>query len=135
MAETFTFKDSAGTSLNDIARLDTLVTVVDGASFLDELHAADELRARGWEAGKDDERTVAQLFCDQLEFANIIVMNKMDLMDDAGRARLRAILRRFNPGAELIEATHGKVEPKKILGTNLFSFAQAEQVSGSESQR
>ena len=86
-------------------RLDTLVTVVDGASFLDELYAADALKARGWEAGEADERTVAQLFCDQLEFANVIVMNKMDLMDDAGRQRLRAILRRLNPGAELIEAT------------------------------
>ena len=54
-----------------------------------------------WTAA-DDERTVAQLFCDQLEFANVIIMNKMDLMDDAGRARLRAILRRFNPTAQLI---------------------------------
>ena len=127
VAETFTFKDQAGTSLNDIARLDTLVTVVDGASFLDELHAAEELRARGWQAGSDDERTVAQLFCDQLEFANVIIMNKMDLMDDAGRMRLRATLRRFNPGAELIEATHGCVNPKQILGTGLFSMDKAEQ--------
>ena len=63
VAETFTFKDADGTSLGDIARLDTLVTVVDGASFLDELHAADSLRARGWEASDDDARTVAQLFC------------------------------------------------------------------------
>ena len=63
VAETFTFEDAAGTSLSDIARLDTLVTVVDGASFLDELHAADSLRARGWEASDDDARTVAQLFC------------------------------------------------------------------------
>ena len=99
VAETFTFKDANGTSLSDVARLDTLVTVVDGASFLDELHAADTLRGRGWEAAEEDERTVAQLFCDQLEFANVIIMNKMDLMDNEGRARLRAILRRFNPGA------------------------------------
>ena len=64
VAETFTFKDAMGTSLSDVARLDTLVTVVDGASFLDELYAADSLRVRGWEASADDERTVAQLFCD-----------------------------------------------------------------------
>ena len=96
VAETFTFKDAMGTSLSDVARLDTLVTVVDGASFLDELYAADSLRVRGWEASADDERTVAQLFCDQLEFANVIIMNKMDLMDDEERARLRAILTRFN---------------------------------------
>lgn len=85
MAETFTFKDDSGTSLSDIARLDTLVTVVDGASFLDELYAADELRGRGWEASDDDVRTVAQLFCDQLEFANVILLNKMDLVEDGSK--------------------------------------------------
>ena len=127
VAETFTFKDAMGTSLSDVARLDTLVTVVDGASFLDELYAADSLRVRGWEASADDERTVAQLFCDQLEFANVIIMNKMDLMDDEERARLRAILTRFNPSAKLIEATYGRIEPKQILGTGLFNFEKAEQ--------
>ena len=127
VAETFTFKDETGTSLGDVARLDTLVTVVDGASFLDELYAADALKTRGWEVAAQDERTVAQLFCDQLEFANVIIMNKMDLMDDEGRARLRAILRRFNPGAELVEATWGRVDPKRILGTGLFDLAKAEQ--------
>ena len=85
VAETFTFTDEKGTSLSDVARLDTLVTVVDGATFLDELYVADELRSRGWEVSAQDERTVAQLFCDQLEFANVIVMNKMDLMDEDGR--------------------------------------------------
>ena len=127
VAETFTFKDETGASLSDLARLDTLVTVVDGATFLDELYAAEELRSRGWEVSAEDERTVAQLFCDQLEFANVIVMNKMDLMGDAERARLRAILRRFNPNAQLIEATWGRVEPKRLLGTGLFDLAKAEQ--------
>ena len=127
VAETFTFTDEKGTSLSDVAKLDTLVTVVDGATFLDELYVADELRSRGWEVSAQDERTVAQLFCDQLEFANVIVMNKMDLMDEDGRARLRAIVRRFNPSAQLIEATMGRVEPKRLLGTGLFDMAKAEQ--------
>jgi G3E family GTPase len=126
VAETFTFKDASGISLGDVARLDTLVTVVDGASFLDELYAADALKSRGWEVGEQDERTVAQLFCDQLEFANVIIMNKMDLMDEAGRQRLKAIIQRFNPKAELIEATHGAVDPKRILGTGLFDMKEAE---------
>ena len=65
----------------------------------EELHAADRLRSRGWEVSEKDERTVAQLFCDQVEFANVVVMNKMDLMDETERARLRALLRRVNPGA------------------------------------
>jgi len=127
VAETFTFKDESGTSLGEIARLDTLVTVVDGASFLDELYAADALKSRGWQAGAQDERTVAQLFCDQLEFANVIIMNKMDLMDEEGRQRLKAIIQRFNPTAELIEATNGVVEPRRILGTGLFDMKKAEQ--------
>ena len=130
VAETFTFKDETGVSLSDVARLDTLVTVVDGATFLDELYAADELRSRGWEISAEDERTVAQLFCDQLEFANVIVMNKIDLMNEAERDRLRAILRRFNPNAQLIEASWGRVEPKRLLGTGLFDLAKAEQHPG-----
>ena len=67
---------------------------------------------RGWEATRQDERTVAHLFCDQLEFANVIVMNKMDLMDEDSKTRLRAVLGRFNPDAQLIEATHGQVPPE-----------------------
>ena len=127
VAETFTFKDETGTSLSDVAKLDTLVTVVDGASFLEELYAADELKDRGWEVEAGDERTVAQLFCDQLEFANVIIMNKMDLMDESERQRLRAIIKRFNPEAELIEATFGQVDPKRILGTGLFHVEKAEE--------
>ena len=127
VAETFTFTDDTNTSLGDVARLDTLVTVVDGASCLDELCAADRLKARGWEVATQDERTVAQLFCNQLEFANVIVMNKMDLLDAEGRKRLEAILRRLNPTAQLIEATRGVVDPSRILGTGLFDLQRAAQ--------
>lgn len=103
------------------------MTVVDGASFLDELHAIEELRDRGWDVSDDDNRTVAQLFCDQLDFANVIVMNKIDLLDDAGRARLRAMLRRFNPSAQIVEAAWGRVDPGRLLGTGLFDMGQAER--------
>lgn len=127
VAETFTFKDAAGTSLSDIVRLDSLVTVVDGASFLHELCAADELRTRGWEASKDDFRKVGQLFCDQLEFANVVVMNKMDLIDEARKSQLKAVMRRLNPDAQLIETTFGRVEPSRILGKRLFDMTKAEQ--------
>ena len=127
VAETFTFRDGQGTSLGDVAKLDTLVTVVDGFSFLDELYAVEELRDRGWDVSKEDDRTVAQLFCDQLEFANVIVMNKIDLLDDTGKAQLSAMLRRFNPSAQLIEAAWGRVEPRRLLSTGLFDLAQAEQ--------
>ncbi len=88
MAETFTFKDVHGTSLGDVAQLDTLITVVDGSSFMEELHVMDTLKDRGWETGEEDSRTIADLFCDQIEFANVIVMNKTDLMNDADRRDL-----------------------------------------------
>ena len=131
VAETFTFQDANGVSLSDVAKLDTLVTVVDGASFMDELYAADTLRGRGWEAAEEDERTVAQLFCDQLEFANVIVMNKMDLIpNQQDRDKLKAILKRFNPTAELVEATFGQVDPKRLLGTGLFDLSKAEEHPG-----
>ena len=87
VAETFTFKDAAGTSLGSIAKLDTLVTVVDGSSFMDELMAGGALKDRGWQAQPEDQRTIAQLFCDQVEFANVIIVNKCDLLDAAGRSQ------------------------------------------------
>ena len=126
VAETFTFRDGHGTSLGDVAKLDTLVTVVDGASFLDELYAVEELRDRGWDVSQEDDRTVAQLFCDQLDFANVIVINKTDLLDCEERAKLSAMLHRFNPSAEILESAWGVVEPTKLLGTGLFDMAQAE---------
>ena len=92
---------------------------------LDELHAADRLKNRGWETGDADARTVAQLFCDQVEFANVIVVNKMDLVDDEQRDRLRALLATMSPGAKLVEATRGAVDPRAVLGTGLFDGAAA----------
>ena len=130
VAETFTFQDESGASLGDVARLDTLVTVVDGHSFMEELHAADALKGRGWAVSAEDERTVAQLFCDQVEFANVVVMNKMDLMDDAARLKLRALLGRVNPGAKLVEATFGAVDPREVLGTERFDVEEAARHPG-----
>ncbi|KAL9184198.1 hypothetical protein ACHAXT_002284 [Thalassiosira profunda] len=127
VAETFTFRDGDGTSLGDVARLDALVTVVDGATFASELRAVDRLRTRGWEASEDDERTVAQLLCDQVEFANVLVVNKVDLLSDEEGARVRAILRRLNPSARILESTWGRVQPTKLLFTNLFDMKKAEE--------
>ena len=76
---------------------------------------------------RDSQRTIAQLFCDQVEFANVIIVNKCDLLDDAGRSQLHAFLKRANPKAKVVESTYGRVDPKQLLGTNLFSLTQAEQ--------
>lgn len=130
VAETFTFVDANGVSLSRVARLDALVTVVDASTVVRELHAFEETLAdRGWDVDEDDhERTVAQLLCDQLEFANILVLNKLDLLvSDEERGRVTALVRRFNPNAKLIESTYGKVDPPQLLGTNLFSLAEAAQ--------
>ena len=120
VAETFTFKDATGTSLGSIAKLDTLVTVVDGSTFMDELMAGGALKDRGWQAQPEDQRTIAQLFCDQVEFANVIVVNKCDLLDDAGRSQLHAFLKRANPKAKVVESTYGRVDPKQSYAASLL---------------
>ena len=82
VAETFTFTDSTGTSLSDIASLDTLVTVVDGSTFMDELNTLETLRNRDWHSDPEDKRTIAHLLCDQVDFANVIILNKCDLIQE-----------------------------------------------------
>eukprot|EP00605_Chrysophyceae_sp_TOSAG23-4_P002337 GSChrysophyteH1.ASY1.ANO1.2585.1 assembled CDS len=104
-----------GVTLSDIAALDTLVTVVDGSGFFRELQTLESLRSR------------AHLLCDQVEFANVIVLNKCDLIDKEEKETVRALLRKFNPDAEILEATKGAIDPSKILGTKLFSLAEAEK--------
>lgn len=76
-AETFTFEDEVGVSLSSLARLDTMVTVVDGCGFFHQLQSEDKLLDRRWEATPEDKRTVSQLLCDQVEFANVIILNKV----------------------------------------------------------
>ena len=121
VAETFTFKDEdSGVCLGDIARLDTLVTVVDGHAFAHELASVETLRSRNWHADKEDERTVAHLLCDQVEFANVIVLNKTDLMTAGEMARIRRLLREMNPGARVVEASFGRVPCGAVLSTGAF---------------
>lgn len=109
VAETFTFTDDDGVSLSDVASLDTLVTVVDGSTFVHELQTLESLKTRGWHDDPEDARTVAHLLCDQVEFANIIVINKIDLMSDTDIQQVRALLKQFNPDALVVESTRGKI--------------------------
>lgn len=130
VAETFTF-DLAGYDglLSHVARLDTMVTVVDAYNFLRDYTAGEALAAHNLAVDDEDERTIADLLVEQVEFANVIVINKLDLVtaDEAGR--LEAILRRLNPTATLLRAERGNVAPTAILNTGLFSFDQAEGYS------
>ncbi|MEV6407912.1 GTP-binding protein [Streptomyces bobili] len=130
VAATFAFARDDGATLGDLARLDTMVTVVDAANFLPELASGDELVERGLDQYEDDERTVSDLLMDQIEFADVIVLNKLDLVDDADAERLRATLSRLNPVARTVTAVHGRVELKEVLGTRLFDLERAQQAPG-----
>ena len=130
VAQTFTFEDEDGVSLGDVARLDTMVTVVDAASFLRDYNAAQGLQERGESLGEDDQRTVTDLLIDQVEFADVIVLNKMDLVNDSQRRELEAIVRALNPGATLVPTTHGKLPLEQVLDTGLFDYEKAENSAG-----
>lgn len=130
VAATFTFTDETGNSLSEVARLDTMVTVVDAAKFLDDVRSADDLRDRRLALDNGDERTLSDLLIDQIEFANVIVVNKMDLVSREELFRLGAILEQFNPEAEIVYATHGKVPLHRILNTTIFDMEAAESSAG-----
>ena len=130
VAETFTFEDESGRSLSSLAQLDTMVTVVDAFNFPRLLNEAESLKERDMEIGDDDERNVADLLIDQVEFSNVIVVTKTDLLDHRDADALLATLRRLNPRAEVITAEHGKISPSAILGTNKFDMAEAETMPG-----
>ena len=130
VAETFTFEDEDGNSLNEFARLDTMVTVVDAFNFLKDYSSVDSLQQRGESLGEQDERTVVDLLIDQIEFCDVIVLNKIDLIDQAQQDQLIAILKTLNPRARIEIAQFGKVALDKILNTQLFDFDEAAQAPG-----
>ncbi len=130
VAETFVFEDELGVALSDVARLDTMVTTVDAAAFLHDYDTKDLLETRGMGAGPDDERTIADLLIEQIEFANIIVVNKVDLVSDADLERLTAILRGLNPGADVMSASFGQVALDDVLDTGRFDFDEASEAAG-----
>ena len=130
VAETFTFRDEEDTSLSDLADLDTMVTVVDAVNFSVDLDKADSLQARGESLGEEDLRTVSDLLIDQVEFADVIVINKIDLITTAERERLEHALRQLNRDAEILYANFGKVPLDRVIGTGRFDFARAVQSPG-----
>ncbi|MEO0815505.1 MAG: GTP-binding protein, partial [Myxococcota bacterium] len=130
VAQTFTFEDENGVSLSDVSRLDTMVTIVDSASFLKDYNAADILRDRGESLGEEDQRTVAHLLVDQIEFADVIVLNKLDLVNDEEAREVEGIVKALNPGAITLRATRGQVPLEAVLDTGLFDYEAAESSAG-----
>lgn len=130
VAETFTFADEAGRSLSDIARLDAMLTVVDAPNFLRELEDADDLLERGLALGEEDERTIADLLIEQVEFADILLLNKTDLVTTEQLNQVRALLARLNPDAKILTSEFGRAPLEELLNTNRFDFARAERSPG-----
>lgn len=126
VAATFDFRDEHGASLSDVATLDTMVTVVDGARMIADYSSTDFLNDRGESLGEDDDRSIVDLLVDQIEFADVIVLNKLDLIAADERKIVLGIIRALNADARIIETDHGKVNPKDILNTGLFDFERAQ---------
>lgn len=127
IAATFEFRDEAGLSLSDIARLDTMVTVVDAASLLRDYGSRDFLRERGETAGEGDERTLVDLLVEQIEFADVVVLNKISDASPEQREAVSRTVRALNPDARQIEADFGKVPLGAVLDTGLFDHEKAQE--------
>jgi G3E family GTPase len=136
VAETFTFPLDDGFSLGDVARLDTMVTVGDAKNILRELETLDTLTERDMGMSDDDERTIADLLVDQIEFANVLILNKTDLVEADDLNRVEALLHRMNPRARLVRTEYGRIPLIEVLNTGRFDFDQAstfdEWLSGAE---
>ena len=127
VAATFEFEDEKGDSLSDVSRLDTMVTVVDAVNLLKDYSSHDFLSDRGETLGEEDERTLVHLLTDQIEFADVVVLNKVT---DAGPQRVdaaRKIIRSLNADTKIIEVDHSDVPASEILETGLFDFQKAHE--------
>lgn len=123
VAQTFTYVDEQlGIDLSAISELDTLVTVVDAYNFANDFGTLDTVKTRKLNEDDTDERTIVNLLTDQIEFANVIVLNKTDLVSQAELGELKAVLKKLNPDARIVESTFGKVPLTSILHTQSFDF-------------
>jgi len=127
VAATFEFRDENGHSLSDVARLDTMVTVVDAANLLRDYGSHEFLADRGETAGEGDERTLVDLLVDQIEFADTIVLNKMANVGDDTKSAVRAVVKALNPDAKVIETDFSRVPLDEVLNTGRFDFDAAHE--------
>ncbi|MBS61564.1 zinc metallochaperone GTPase ZigA [Salinisphaera sp.] len=130
VAATFAVRDEDGFSLADVARLDTMATVVDAAALLADYESADIIADRGESLGEEDERSVVDLLVDQIEFADVIVLNKTDLATPEQRRAARGVIAALNPAAQVIEVAHGRIATGDIVGTGRFDFDRAAMSAG-----
>ncbi|MCC5865291.1 MAG: zinc metallochaperone GTPase ZigA [Wenzhouxiangella sp.] len=126
VAATFEFRDEDGRSLSDVARLDTMVTVVDAATLLKDYSSEEFLRDRGESLGEDDERTLVDLLVDQIEFADTLIINKTDQVDAETLDLVRKVLAALNPAAKVVETRFAEVDLAEVLDTGRFDFQRAQ---------
>ena len=126
VATTFDFRDENEQSLSDVSRLDTMVTVVDAANLIKNYSSTDFLKDKGEVAGEADERTLVDLLVEQIEFANVILLNKVDLISEKELKIIRAVIRGLNAKAKIIETTNSKVAMNEVMNTNLYDLKEAQ---------
>ena len=126
VATTFDFRDENDQSLSDVSRLDTMVTVVDAANLIKNYSSTDFLKDKGEVAGEEDERTLVDLLVEQIEFANVILLNKVDLVSEKELKIIRAVIRGLNAKAKIIETNHSKVAMNEVMNTNLYDLKEAQ---------
>jgi G3E family GTPase len=130
VAETFTFEDEQGDSLSLVAELDTMVTVVDAGNFMKDFGSWDDLTDRRLALNADDTRNIVDLLVDQVEFADVIIVNKTDLISPYELEQLNRILSQLNETAKILNTTESRIELSEIMGTGLFSLDEAESRPG-----
>ncbi len=127
VAATFSFRDEDGESLGDVSQLDTMVTVVDAINLLADYSSSDLLSARGETAGEEDDRILVGLLVEQIEFADVVIVNKVSEVSEEQLAMVKKVVASLNGDARIVEADYGKVDLDNILDTGLFDEEQAEQ--------
>ncbi|MBM3844736.1 MAG: GTP-binding protein, partial [Verrucomicrobia bacterium] len=125
VAQTFTFPDSAGRLLSEVARLDTMVTVVDAFNLSRDFESLESLKDRQLQRDESDQRNIVDLLVEQIEFADVIVLNKLDLVDNERANDMARILLALNPNAKFVPAEFGRVPLESILDTGLFNLESA----------
>jgi len=131
VAQTFTYQDeNNGIDLSKLATLDTLVTVVDAYNFLRDYSSLDTLKSRLLTDINEDQRTVVNLLTDQIKFANVVILNKTDLVSQEDLGTLKAVIRKLNAEARIVESCFGKISLKEVLHTGLFDFEKTSQSAG-----
>ncbi len=126
VAATFDFQDEGGNSLSDITQLDTMVTVVDASNLIHNYQSPDFLRDRGQSNGDDDDRTLVDLLVEQIEFSNVVILNKIDLASQQELRKVKAMVRGLNAKAKIIEATMAQVNLDEVMNTGQFNFYEAQ---------